>query len=116
MIIVVGIFAVKLVSKSSTPLPPKIVMNVDSLRGAVLFRRDCNKCHAGKGQLHNFIIGVTERRSKDYLIAFISNEDSLLKMKDPYVTRLVEVYKVWGNHQYKYTEEEFHNLFEYLKN
>jgi len=51
------------------------------IRGKELFKSEsCNNCHKiNKRQCPDLIRGITERRSKAFLMAFIKNEDSLIK-------------------------------------
>ncbi len=68
-------------------------------RGKILFEKEpCNSCHKIRQricfgvQLKN----IRERRSKEFLVAFIRNEDSLVKIKHPEAIALKEEYK-WSN-------------------
>lgn len=92
-------------------------------RGKVLFKKEpCNSCHK-IGQRICFGVrlkNIRERRSKEFLIAFIRNEDSLVKIKHPEVIALKEEYN-WSNglHNRKHLSikdiEDMLNFIDYYK-
>lgn len=71
--------------------------------GASLFQTRCSACHTiGQGELpaQKFaplpgpdLIGVTERRERSWLVAWISAPDRMLAQKDPIATELYAKYK-----------------------
>ncbi len=84
--------------------------------GKEIFMKDCYQCHVSKNRLHNHLQGVVDKIGVDYLEVYLSKQDSLLKARDAYALALKEE---WGNnvtvHQFDYSETEFKNLIEYLK-
>ncbi|MBX3240300.1 MAG: c-type cytochrome [Chitinophagaceae bacterium] len=93
-----------------------MVLNVDSIRGQVLFRADCSMCHPSKARLHYNLEGVVDRPGEPYLKRYLTKQDSLLAAKDPYATTLIEVYNgVRGNHRFPYSDDELNYIIAYLR-
>lgn len=71
-------------------LPP------EAEKGEALFLQKCSSCHTiGKGRLLGpDLMGVTERRSSDWLEEFISDPQKLIDKKDPIALKLLEDYKI----------------------
>ncbi len=85
-------------------------------KGAALFKsKGCNACHTvGKGKLVGpDLKGVTERRKPGWIIAMITNPDSMLKY-DPIAKQLLKKYGVPMTNQ-NVSKEEAKAILEYLK-
>lgn len=86
------------------------------LQGQKLFRTDCNTCHVAKKRLHNYLEGVVQRVGEEYLIKYLTKQDSLINSNDKYALKLKEVYGNAGNsHNFKYDDEQLLSLIEYLR-
>jgi hypothetical protein len=84
--------------------------------GKSIFKTDCNKCHVGKGRLHNFLEGVVDRVGRNYLILYLTKQDSLITAKDSYALELKKNWSQMGNsHNFIYSEHQLNALIEYLK-
>jgi cytochrome c551/c552 len=66
-----------------------------SQEGKVLFQKNCSVCHLiGEGKLVGpDLMGVTQRRDKDWLIKFIVNSQEVIQSGDPIAVQLYEEYK-----------------------
>ncbi|OSY86997.1 hypothetical protein WH52_13945 [Tenacibaculum holothuriorum] len=90
------------------------------IRGKQLFRTEsCYSCHkVDKRICFGPRLGkILDRRSKDFLVKFIKNEDSLVKAKHPDVIALKEEYK-WANglHNKKHlTNGQINDIINYLQ-
>ena len=85
-------------------------------KGAALFKsKGCTACHTvGKGKLVGpDLKGVTERREYDWLVAMITNPDSMLKY-DPVAKELLKEYKVPMTDQ-NVSKKEAKAIIEYLR-
>ncbi len=85
-------------------------------KGEKLFKqKGCMACHTiGKGRLVGpDLKGVTERRKPEWLIAMITNPDSMLKY-DPIAKQLLKKYKTPMTNQ-NVSEEEAKAIIEYIK-
>jgi len=115
-LMVVLIFFILRVINAPTQLPIKtMVLNVDSIRGQVLFQSDCTVCHPAKGRLHYSLKDVVDRLGEPYLKTYLTKQDSLLRTKDPYAVALIENYRITGNHRFPYSEDELNYIIAYLR-
>ncbi len=81
-----------------------------------IFRTDCNTCHVTKVKHHDYLKGVVQRVGENYLMLYITKQDSLIMAKDKYAVNVKEAFNNQGNsHNFKYTEKQLKELIEYLR-
>jgi cytochrome c len=94
-------------------------IGTDSLlfyKGKVIFKTDCNKCHVARGKDDNYLEGVVQRMSEDYLKLYLTGQDSLVSVKDSIALRLKRVWENQSNsHNFAYSGQELKAIVEYLK-
>ncbi|PVD52444.1 hypothetical protein DC498_10080 [Terrimonas sp.] len=116
LITVLTIFIIKTINT-----PPAILVikppPVDSaiVRGMTTFKKNCNVCHSTKTQLHYKFAGIVDRLGENYLRLYITRQDSLTNIKDPYAMQLKEEYKMANSHNFKYSKKELDDLIAYLR-
>lgn len=73
---------------------PEIPTNEQSItRGQKLFGDQCSKCHLfGSQKIGPSLASVTDKRSVDWLISFISTSQQVIASGDPYAQHLVRSY------------------------
>ncbi len=85
-------------------------------KGKNIFLRDCGACHGGKEKTDNYLAGVVQRVGKNYLGRFITNQDSLVSIKDHYAMKMKEEYVNLANsHNFKYSPDTLAGIIEDLK-
>ncbi|MBO0322937.1 c-type cytochrome [Muricauda sp. CAU 1633] len=84
--------------------------------GLNIFLRDCGKCHVTKNKLHNYLGNVVNKMGEEYLILYLTKQDSLIENKDKLA---LAIKKEWGNqpnnHNFNYSKQDLKSLIEYLK-
>lgn len=87
--------------------------------GEDLFEKHCRVCHTiGEGRLVGpDLMGVTERREKQWLIAFIENSQEVIKAGDPIAVQLYEEYNKSLMPSFtQISEPEINSIIEYIGN
>ncbi|AUC76406.1 c-type cytochrome [Olleya sp. Bg11-27] len=85
--------------------------------GKELFKEDCTMCHKERGIINiRYMVETFENVGHNYFKAFITNQDSLVKIKDIYAIKVKEEYNYTANaHNFKYSEKEINGIIEYIK-
>lgn len=61
--------------------------------GAVIFKQNCQACHKlGKKLVGPDLLGVTDRRTEEWLISFIKSPGAMVKAGDPVAVAMLEEY------------------------
>jgi mono/diheme cytochrome c family protein len=83
---------------------------------ASMFTRKCSSCHTfGRGVLVGpDLKGVTNRHSRDWLVAWISSSESLIRAGDPAATALFNKFKPQRMPDQTFTPAELSALLDYL--
>jgi hypothetical protein len=86
-------------------------------KGKAIFDSNCVACHKMNAKsTPDLIKNVFERiPNEEYFSLFITNEDSLLKANDKYITKLREEFPTGFTHHFKFTNEEIEYLKKYIK-
>ncbi|MFY0606887.1 MAG: c-type cytochrome [Cyclobacteriaceae bacterium] len=84
--------------------------------GASLFKANCTQCHA----VHEKVIGpalkgVSERRSKDWLISWIRNSQKMIQSGDETAVALWEEYQKTAMPAYPFSDEEITSILAYVQ-
>jgi cytochrome oxidase Cu insertion factor (SCO1/SenC/PrrC family) len=88
-------------------------------RGESLFRTRCSTCHVigpgdGKARQGPNLLGVTERRERDWLLNWIAAPDAMLAAGDPLATGLFEAFNKVQMPNLRLNELEVESLIDYL--
>ncbi|WP_452600900.1 hypothetical protein [Pontimicrobium sp. MEBiC06410] len=86
--------------------------------GKEIFISDCNVCHKRHSVINPLSMtkGIMNEMGIDYFKEFITNQDSLINVKDTYTTKIKNNYGNLANsHNFKYSNSELNNLIEYIK-
>ncbi|MBX2827915.1 MAG: cytochrome c [Flavobacteriaceae bacterium] len=95
------------------------VFSESGAEGRQLFMANCAACHKLKGiinrpHLRKALI-ENEEPYEGFFFTYLSKEDSLQKVKNPYVVALKDTYPTGNVHKFRITEEDYKNLLTYLK-
>lgn len=94
-----------------------IPLSAFSQEGKELFQRNCSVCHLiGEGKLVGpDLMGVTERRDREWLVKFITNSQEVIKAGDPVAVKLFEEYKKSIMPPFtQFSENEINSIIDYL--
>jgi cytochrome c len=87
----------------------------EKLKGKVIFNANCAACHRMNSKnniLKNALKGFPDEK---YFYNYLTNEDSLIKIKDKQNKVINEMFEGDYNHNFKLSQEEVKNLKEYIK-
>ena len=84
--------------------------------GAKLYNANCTQCHA----INEVVIGpalkdIHERKSKEWLIAWIRNSQQVIQSGDEYAVELYEEYNKTAMPAYPFSDEEITSILSYIK-
>ena len=84
--------------------------------GSKLYNANCTQCHA----INDVVIGpalkdVHERRTKDWLIAWVRNSQKLIQSGDEVAVELFEQYNKTAMPAYPFSDEEITSILSYIK-
>lgn len=84
--------------------------------GRQLFSNNCKQCHAVNEVVVGPALGnVTERRSKEWLHAFIKNSSKLIQEGDPEAKALYEQFNRTQMPSFKFSDEEIDAILSHIK-
>ena len=85
--------------------------------GKTYFERECISCHKlNANGIGNLDFSFThENFSVDFLVNFITKEDSLAKIENENVKKISDYFGDFYNHNYKFSEEETKSIIYYIK-
>ena len=100
-----------LFAQDSVPVDNSIVSN-----GEKIFKGNCTVCHA----INDVVIGpalrdVHERRSEEWLYAFIRNSQKVIQSGDEYAVNLYKEYNNTLMTSFDFNDEELSSILEYIK-
>lgn len=105
-------------SKNETPRVCGVVDDEKTkITQLLVFKAKCATCHSYKKDLTGpKMSGVLDRvPSEEWLKQFITNQDSLIKVRDEYTLEIIKESKVEWSHNFKELEEnELEELLEYI--
>ena len=106
------------IDSSKTMQSIKVGESVDTVlikQGQILFKANCNNCHAIL-QTDNYLQGIVQRVGESYLKLYLTKQDSLLKAKDKYALKVKDVFGNLGNsHNFDFSDEQLNAIIVYLK-
>lgn len=101
------------------PKPDLIASNniKSIMRGKLIFKNEqCTSCHKPTQKCNNVLKDLRQRRSEQFIYAFIRNEDSLVKAKHPEAIAIKEDYN-WANGQHNkkhLSDNQLNDLLNYI--
>jgi len=98
-------------AQDSDPVDNSVVSN-----GEKIFKGNCTVCHA----INDVVIGpalrdVHERRSEEWLYAFIRNSQKVIQSGDEYAVNLYKEYNNTLMTSFDFNDEELSSILEYIK-
>ena len=86
--------------------------------GQQLFKSNCVSCHTiGDGDLVGpDLMGVTEKRSKEWLMSWITDNKALRESGDKEAIAIYEQYNKQSMQAFYFSEDEMNDLLAYLEN
>ena len=101
----------QLFAQDSDPVDNSVVSN-----GEKIFKGNCTVCHA----INDVVIGpalrdVHERRSEEWLYAFIRNSQKVIQSGDEYAVNLYKEYNNTLMTSFDFNDEELSSILEYIK-
>lgn len=83
--------------------------------GLSIAKTNCWACHKFYSK-HNFLQGVVQRVGEEYLSAFITNQDSLIRIGDTYAIEMKASFSNLKNsHNFNFSKSELTALIEFLR-
>jgi len=112
------VYALKIILVLSlfTALSDKSASGQDMSRGEQLFQ-PCKACHllSNEKMIGPGLQGITERRSREWLIPFIRNSQEVIDSGDEYAVALWEEYKVPMPPYEDYSDEDINAVLDYIE-
>ena len=90
----------------------------DPSQGEQLFKANCNSCHIlGRDMVGPDLIGVNQRVTFNWALAFVQNPKALKEVGDPYTMELLSVWEEKSGLQppQPVTKEELENILGYIE-
>ncbi len=84
--------------------------------GLSLAKIHCMTCHRFNFATDNYLEGVVQRVGERYLSLYLTKQDSLISIKDPYAIAIKEKYGNLGNsHNFKFSKSEVDAIINFMK-
>ncbi len=87
------------------------------INASFLFKIKCSSCHTvGEGiKVGPDLQGVTERRERDWILAFVRDSSKMIQSGDPDAVKLFEEFKRQRMPEHTLADEEIHSLLDYIE-
>ncbi len=97
-------------------LVPLIVGAQDAEEGKKLFQQNCSACHKlGTKLVGPDLVGVSERRSMDWIIRFVQNSQELIQSGDPDAVKIFEEFNKMVMPPQGLSEEQIKSIVAYIE-
>ncbi len=91
--------------------------NLSDSAGKILFRENCASCHEiGRVLTGPDLKGISERRTKDWLIRFIRNSAEMIEANDPQAVRIFREFKEVNMPATSLSDSEIVLIINYIEN
>lgn len=97
---------------------PAVIDSAAVLKGEQIFKANCTACHVmgDKKLIGPGLLGVTDRREKEWLKKWINSSSDFIASGDPDAIAIYEEYNKVAMTSYYFSDPDFEAVFAYLKN